>query len=127
MRTPVLVAWAAGPDAQKLEGARSDDLLGHAFETLRELFGLRVNYRRELEGFAFHDWQRDPLSCGAYSYVLANGRGARTALARPLEDTLFFAGEACDTQGEAAAVGGALESGAQAARLILETLEANGD
>jgi monoamine oxidase len=127
MRTPVLAAWAAGPNAQKLEGARSDDLLGHAFETLRELFGRRVNYRRELEGFAFHDWQRDPLSCGAYSYVLANGRGARTALARPLEDTLFFAGEACDTQGESAAVGGALESGAQAARLILETLEANGD
>jgi monoamine oxidase len=122
MRASVLVAWAAGPNAQKLEGVRSDDLLGHALQTLRELFGRRVNYRRELEGFAFHDWQRDPFSCGAYSYVLANGRGARAALARPLEDTLFFAGEACDIQGEAAAVGGALESGARAAKLVLESL-----
>jgi monoamine oxidase len=43
-------------------------------------------------------------------------------LARPLEDTLFFAGEACDTEGEAATVGGALQSGTRAARQVLETL-----
>jgi monoamine oxidase len=119
VRTSVLVAWAAGPNAQRLEGSSRDDLLRYVFDTLRQLFGRRVNYRAELEGFAYHDWQRDPFACGAYSYVLANGRAARALLARPLDKTLFFAGEAADTQDEAAAVGGALESGKRAALQIL--------
>ncbi|MFL6550805.1 MAG: flavin monoamine oxidase family protein [Povalibacter sp.] len=122
IRTSVLVAWSAGPNADRLSGARREDLLEHVFETLRRLFGRRVNYRALLEGFAYHDWQRDPFACGAYSYVLANGRSARATLARPLENTLFFAGEACDTQGEAASVGGALASGQRAASLAIESL-----
>jgi monoamine oxidase len=35
-----------------------------------------------------------------------------------LDDTLFFAGEATDTEGEAATVTGALQSGARAAREV---------
>ena len=86
--------------------------------SLRELFGRR-NYSSLLEGVFWHDWQRDPFSCGAYSYVVAQGTGARRSLARPMQDTLFFAGEACDTHGEAATVGGALRSGIGAARAVL--------
>jgi monoamine oxidase len=43
-------------------------------------------------------------------------------LAEPLEGTLFFAGEATDTEGEAATVTGALQSGARAAREVAERL-----
>jgi len=38
-------------------------------------------------------------------------KGAREALQAPLGDTLYFAGEATDTQGEAGTVAGALQSG----------------
>ena len=119
VRSPVLVAWAAGPNALRLEGSTRNEILEHALDALRSLFGPRANYRADLEGFAYHDWQRDPLACGAYSYVLANGRSARARLARSIDDTLFFAGEAADTQGEAAAVGGALESGKRAALQVI--------
>jgi monoamine oxidase len=44
-----------------------------------------------------------------------NGEGARESLAAPLEDTLFFAGEATSVE-QAGTVAGALESGARAAR-----------
>jgi monoamine oxidase len=118
LRTPLLVAWCAGPRADALAGKRHDGIVSCLEESLRVAFGRR-NYRALLESVAWHDWQGDPFACGAYSYVLAAGGGARRTLARPIEDTLFFAGEACDATGEAATVGGALRSGTRAAREIL--------
>ena len=64
------------------------------------------------------DWQADPYSRGGYSYVRVGGAGARERLGEPLEDTLFFAGEATDAD-EAGTVAGALRSGQRAARRIL--------
>lgn len=62
-----------------------------------------------------HDWQSDPFSLGAYSYAAAGFSRAAATLARPLEATLFFAGEATDCAGRAGTVDGALASGARAA------------
>ena len=59
---------------------------------------------------------------GAYSYVRVGGDSARKQLARPIEQTLFFAGEATDTAGEAGTVAGALASGRRAAREVLRSL-----
>jgi len=74
-----------------------------------------------LEAYYCHDWQRDPYARGAYSYVLTGGTQARAALARPLHDTLFFAGEATDIKDESGTVAGALESGARAADEVLRS------
>jgi len=61
----------------------------------------------------------DPFARGAYSYVTVGGAGGRKALASPLQDTLFFAGEATDFEGEHGTVAGALRSGTRAARQAL--------
>jgi monoamine oxidase len=74
------------------------------------------------EAAYLHNWQSDPLSRGAYSYLTAGGSDARAALADPVSDTLFFAGEATNTQNEAATVTGALQSGERAAREVLRYL-----
>jgi monoamine oxidase len=66
-----------------------------------------------------HDWARDRFSHGAYSYVAVGGGDARTQLAAPLDDTLFFAGEATDTE-ESATVTGAILSGERAAAEVLK-------
>ncbi|HEY8520702.1 MAG TPA: NAD(P)/FAD-dependent oxidoreductase [Gammaproteobacteria bacterium] len=118
LRTPLLVAWSAGSNAAKLAGADSDALVRAALASLAKLFNGR-RLRRTLERAFVHDWQGDPFARGAYSYVVAGGAGARAALARPLEDTLFFAGEAADVGGQSATVAGALASGARAAREVL--------
>ena len=120
-RTSILVAWAAGPNASRLADKNRDEIIGAVFDSLRATFDRRLNYGAMLESASWHDWQRDPFACGAYSYLLAKGANARRSLARPLDDTLFFAGEACDTQEEAATVGGALQSGTRAARQVLES------
>ena len=67
---------------------------------------------------ARHGWQNDPYSCGAYGYAGVNGGSARKQLAEPVEQTLFFAGEALDEE-ESSSVGGALNTGKKAAELVL--------
>ncbi|MEP6767678.1 MAG: FAD-dependent oxidoreductase [Acidobacteriota bacterium] len=74
-----------------------------------------------LEAFRVHDWQGDPFSRGAYSYVRPGGVGAREALGRPVAGTLFFAGEATDTD-QNGTVAGALTSGQRAAAPAVRAL-----
>ena len=118
LRSSLLVAWCAGPRVGQLAGKVGKQILASVMDSLRAVFG-KLDFASMLEQIEWHDWQHDPFACGAYSYVLAGGSRARLHLARPVEDTLFFAGEACDTHGEAATVGGALQSGRRAAREVL--------
>jgi monoamine oxidase len=75
-----------------------------------------------LESFSAYDWASDPYARGAYSYVTVGGMRARSHLAEPMDNTLFFAGEAADTSGQASTVAGAIASGESAAREALAHL-----
>jgi monoamine oxidase len=122
VRAPLLVAWVGGPNAARLSSCDAPaDIVAHALSALQSMFGKRYPVADALEGSYYHDWQQDPLARGAYSYVTVGGGAARLLLAKPLAGTLFFAGEATDTQGEAATVTGALQSGLRAAREALES------
>jgi monoamine oxidase len=65
-----------------------------------------------------HDWQRDPLIRGAYSYTPADAVGASDVSAQPVEDTLYFAGEHTDTTGHWGTVHAALRSGLRVVELL---------
>jgi monoamine oxidase len=119
LRAPVLSAWAAGPAAASLAGAGEADIVRTALECLTKVFCGSTRCVADFEGALLHDWQADPFACGAYSYVVAGGGNARAQLARPLQGTLFFAGEAAETGGESGTVAGALESGKRAAEQVL--------
>ena len=114
MRASLLTCWAGGPKAAKLTGAPEARLIRAALASVESVFarvgGLAAAY--------VQDWHNDPLSRGGYSYVRVGGEGAREALAAPLDDTVFFAGEATDPE-EAGTVAGALRSGQRAAREVL--------
>lgn len=123
-RSPVLNAWTGGPPAARLCELSDAEIINTALESLRTMFGERLSSEQpHLEAAYVHNWLRDPYSHGAYSYVsVGHHDSARRALAAPLEDTLFFAGEATDTTGEAATVTGALLSGSRAAREVNASL-----
>ncbi len=72
-----------------------------------------------LQGWYVHDWQSDPYARGSYSYVAVDGENAQSELAASLDDTLFFAGEATNTEGHHGEVHGAIATGERAARQIL--------
>jgi monoamine oxidase len=118
-RAPLLIAWAGGPKAARLSGAATPDIVRQAVRSLESVFGGRTGIEERLATAWIHNWQEDPFARGAYSYVAVGGHGARRALAEPLRDTLFFAGEAADFEGEHTTVAGALQSGTRAAREVL--------
>ena len=119
LRGTLINAWAGGPNAQRLSGSSEADVTSAALDSLQFMFGRKVRVRAMLERAYMHDWQADPFARGAYSYVVVGGIGARKALAAPVKNTLFFAGEAADTQGESGTVAGALQSGMSVARQVI--------
>ena len=121
-RAPGLVAWAGGPRARRMSDRTEQALVREALDSVQVLFGGRVDIAAEFERGYVHDWQRDPYARGAYSYVRVGGQRARKALATPLLDTLYFAGEAADYEGETGTVAGALQSGTRAAQALLEAI-----
>ena len=116
MRAPLLTAWAGGPKAARLTGRPARQLVKEALGTVRSVFDENPEIESQLVCALVQDWQDDPHARGAYSYVTVGGQGVRGRLAAPLADTLYFAGEATDTEGEAGTVAGALASGYRAAR-----------
>ncbi len=119
MRSSVLTAWSGGPAAAKLSEKPEGAILDEAVGTLSKL--LKVPRRRVAEQLmASHvcNWQAEALSRGAYSYAAVGATGAPAELGRPVEGTLFFAGEAAH-EGMSGTVAGAIASGRRAAREIL--------
>lgn len=120
VEAPLLAGWVGGPQVERLGKARGEALLGLALDSLATALALP---RRELEPLLSdwwrHDWSEDPFARGAYSHVLSGGINAWQSLARPLERTLFFAGEATCGHGYNATVDGAIASGHRAAEELL--------
>ncbi len=122
VRVPLLIGWAGGPPGQQLSGLDRDELLGRALRSLSRQLGMsRQRLTSHLGGWWSHDWQRDPFARGAYSYSLVGGADAARKLARPVEGTLFFAGEAADAEGRNGTVHGAIASGRAAAKLAMRS------
>ena len=123
LRVPMMVGWLGGPPALELcampdaeiERVALRDLASHLGSTYERLAGL-------VRGSWMHNWERDPFSRGAYSYAVAGGSGGARRLARPVEQTVFFAGEATNTEGHSGTVEGALTTGSRAARGVLQAL-----
>ena len=120
VRAPIITGWSAGGRAESLAGQSRELVLSQALASLACITHSSVDDLSELlERCYFHDWHADPFARGAYSYVPVNALDARETLARPLENTLFFSGEATELNGYSATVHGAIASGIRTARQVL--------
>ncbi len=121
LQLPVLTAWAAGPLAKAKVDYTQREVEDEALGALARVLAIpeETVHGRFVRSF-YHDWQKDPFSRGAYSYVLTGGMGAQAELADPLDDKLFFAGEATQSDGHHGTVHGAFSSGQRAAAEILD-------
>ncbi len=120
LRAPILVGWNAGPDV--IKNASKDDLTAIAISKLASIFSISVSaIEQEIVACHYHDWSADPYAQGVYSYSMKDGTDAPRQLAQPILNTLFFAGEATDFEGNSGYVHGAIASGIRAAREILGT------
>ncbi len=117
---PVITGWAGGRRALALATLGETERVGAALEALGAAVGVDASrLRGQLRGGFCHDWQSDPFARGAYSYAGVGGRRAGTELAASVDSTLFFAGEATQSDGRNATVHGAIASGQRAATQVL--------
>ncbi len=123
LRAPLLVGWAGGPRAEAFAGKDAEFLTAHAVESLSGALGVsRARVEAELEAVYTHDWQADPFARGAYAYLPVGGLEAQDELARPVAGTLFFAGEATNSDGHIGTVHGAIATGRRAAAQVVESM-----
>jgi monoamine oxidase len=116
---PLLTGWAGGPAAIALSHRSTGGILERAVKSLSEIFGVpKAPLRAAIAGWAIHNWSRDPYSRGAYSFIAAGQEDAARRLRAPLQETLFFAGEATADGAEVGTVHGALSSGVRAAQEV---------
>lgn len=116
-QSPTLVAMSGGSQAKRWEDLGKERILSQVMGQLKTIFHSRVPdpVFTDLVG-----WGSDPFSGGAYSYI---GKGCPLShmddLAAPLENRLFFAGEATNRD-DYASVSGAYESGQTAASQLFK-------
>jgi monoamine oxidase len=92
---PLLTGWLGGGQADKWKAVSDETILADALASLSALFDVKVTQLKEMiTATHITNWRKEPFSLGAYSYnTLASGTVIKT-LQTPIEDTLFFAGEA---------------------------------
>ncbi|HSS18482.1 MAG TPA: NAD(P)/FAD-dependent oxidoreductase [Pyrinomonadaceae bacterium] len=121
IRAPILVGWTGVSNALRFSGSLEayEELGVEALDSLKTI--LRID-DETLNGVLISmisaDWSSDPFSLGAYSYLPVNGLAAQKSLAQPIDNVLFFAGEATSV-GHIGTVHGAIESGQRTAAEIL--------
>ncbi|MBL9086839.1 MAG: FAD-dependent oxidoreductase, partial [Planctomycetia bacterium] len=113
--TPMLAAFHTGTCARELETRTDDETVAAALAALRTTYGADVPSPVEAH---VTRWSRDPFALGAYSFVAAGATpDDRVALAAPLGQSVFFAGEATHTA-YPSTVHGAYLSGVAAAKAV---------
>jgi len=113
---PVLMAFHGGDKGFALENLSDDVIVAGAMKTLQVMFGESVP---EPIGVLITRWGKDPFALGAYSHIppFASGQDY-DALFEPVDDKLYFAGEATSRE-YPSTVHGAYLSGLAAAREML--------
>ncbi len=90
---PLIEAYFGGDLAAGLEAEGARAFADFAISELVDLLG--SGFARRVRPVAHHGWLNDPFARGSYSYARPGHVEDRAALAAPVDDRLFFAGEAC--------------------------------
>ncbi len=84
-----------------------------------------INVRKDFNDnvvAVIQDWTLEPFIHGGVSYLKPGGTNqSRIALAEPINNKVFFAGEAADVNGESGTLNGALLSGERAAQEVIDS------
>jgi monoamine oxidase len=116
---PRIQCFFGGNFAAQLEQGGVAAMAAFAADELAGLFGAQI--RGQLSPLAASAWRSDPFARGSYSYALPGHADDRARLAAPVDDRLFFAGEACSPD-FFSTVHGAYETGTAAAEAALASL-----
>jgi monoamine oxidase len=114
---PLIEAYFGGSNAAALEAEGDRAFFDFAVSELTALLG--NDFALRIKPIGHHSWGTDPFARGSYSYALPGMAGCRESLAAPVDDRLFFAGEACSKFDFSTAHGGWFTGTAAADQVIV--------
>ena len=120
LHRPMIEVFLGGAHARALEGQGPGAAAAFAVDGLVGVYGGDI--RSKVHVIAETHWAADPFAGGSYSHALPGHAGARAVLAAPVDQRLFFAGEACSPNFFSTAHGAWL-TGQAAARAAIESLK----
>ena len=112
---PCIEGFFGGRHARALEDAGEGAIAQASIDEIVSFLG--NDFRKLLTPLAESRWARDPFARGSYSHALPGHAGDRAILAAPVDNRLFFAGEATSPRFFTTAHG-ARDSGERAAREV---------
>jgi monoamine oxidase len=92
---PMIEAYFGGQLARELEAGGEQAFFDFAVAELVGQLGSKIAAR--LKPIRLHRWAADPYARGSYSYAVPGAADERAMLAAPVDQRLFFAGEACSS------------------------------
>jgi monoamine oxidase len=113
---PMIEAYFGGSFAAELEAGGDGAFFDFAVSELVGLFGNA--FARCVKPIGLHRWGADPFARGSYSYAKPGFADCRLTLAKPVDDRLFFAGEACSA-GDFSTAHGGWHTGVRAAEEVI--------
>jgi monoamine oxidase len=116
---PMMNLFFAEDLARELEAGGTAAQEAFAQEFLTDTYG--ADAARAIARMIIHPWGTDPWTMGSYSAARVGKVSARATLAQPIDNRLFFAGEAISTNAHSS-LHGAYLTGQQAATSIADHL-----
>lgn len=111
---PMLTGWLGGKQTEAFDAAPDEVVLQYALQSLARVFPAET-IKNAYKAHYISRWNADEFSLGSYSYATVNGELYKSILQAPMENTLYFAGEALD---EGGTVEAAFSSALRAAKEI---------
>jgi monoamine oxidase len=113
---PQIEAYFGGTLAHELEANGDAAFFDFASGELTALLG--NDFAKRISPTRVHRWGADPFARGSYSYARPGQADQRAILAEPVDDRLFFAGEACSRSDYSTAHGAWLTGVATAEQVL---------
>ena len=117
--TQLCMIEVAGSFGRDLAARGEAAMVNFAADWLAGLYGADV--KKAIKRSHATRWNHEPLALGAFSAAAPGGQGARRILTEPVQNALWFAGEAVH-ETLWGTVGGAWESGERAADAVIHRL-----
>jgi monoamine oxidase len=118
---PVLTGWLPGPKAIEMSKLPDEQILDMALQSLSNIFKISLQELKEsLTNYKIMNWPADPYAQGVYSYSTPGTQEAIKELRMPVQNKLYFAGEALTQNYNNGTVEAALASGKDTAAEILK-------
>jgi monoamine oxidase len=93
-KLPILLGFNAAERGNAIEAWTDQQIVSSAMQTLRTLYGTAIP---DPVDYQITRWASDPFALGSYSYnAVGSTPSMRKELAKPLANTVFFAGEASE-------------------------------